>query len=157
MISGRISEEDYLSAQRLHHSRGRIKRIMFLSVLAVVGLLLFWFSFSPYAAILLGMGAGGLLVESWPGAYDWKRRKLYKQQASLKEQFTYSWDADALRVSSESGAASRKWKDYIRHAENERMFLLYHSDIMFEIFPKSWFSSSEQLGDFRDLASRAGT
>jgi hypothetical protein len=36
------------------------------------------------------------------------------------------------------------------------MFLLYHSDVMFEIFPKSWFLSPEQVESFRQLASRVG-
>jgi hypothetical protein len=55
-----------------------------------------------------------------------------------------------------TGQASRPWLDYVKSKEDNQVFLLYHSDVMFEIIPKSWFRSSEQVEAFRRLSSRAG-
>jgi hypothetical protein len=156
MISGRISEQDYLAAQRLHRKRGRKKLVALLAGLSAAGALAMWLHLSPYDVFFFG-AAGALLVDLWPGAYDWKHRKIYKQQASLKQTFSYLWDPDALHASSEGGNATRKWRDYWRFSEDEHLFLLYHTDVMFEIIPKAWFADPDEIQAFRKLASKVGT
>jgi len=51
--------------------------------------------------------------------------------------------------------AKRRWSDYTKLRENEEVLLLYHSDVMFEVFPKAWFNGQAQMDEFRRLASRA--
>ncbi len=41
-----------------------------------------------------------------------------------------------------------KWSDFIKYKEDKGLILLYHSDCLFNIVPKSAFSSSQQLNDF---------
>ncbi|MGY0613458.1 YcxB family protein [Luteimonas sp. A501] len=159
MITAAISSKDYLTALRLHRKRAVTRQLLVLAVLAATGVLVIAVGYMLIGLILIGAGVGGLigeLVQSkliLPG----RAEKIYNQQASLRATYTYSWDNDGLSVSSETGHARRPWSDYIKFLESDQLFLLYHSDIMFEIFPKSWFSRQEQAGEFRALASRVGT
>lgn len=81
--------------------------------------------------------------------------RIHRQQASLHAHYTYSWDDEWLRVSSDHVQAKRRWSDYRKLRENEDLFLLYHSDVMFEVFPKAWFNGQAQMDEFRRRAPLA--
>jgi len=159
MITAAISSKDYLAALRLHRQRAVTRQLLVLGVLAATGVIAIAVGYKLIGLILIGAGVGGLIGELVQSKLILPRRaeKIYNQQASLRATYTYSWDNDGLSVSSETGQARRPWSDYIKFLENDRLLLLYHSDIMFEIFPKSWFSRQEQADEFRTLASRVGT
>ncbi|HEX7634417.1 MAG TPA: YcxB family protein [Noviherbaspirillum sp.] len=107
--------------------------------------------------IALFAGAGAFIGE-YLVAYVYlprKVQKLHTQQKDLAGQFTYSWDAQHIEAQSNTGSARRPWNHYAKVKEDEHVFLLYHSDNMFEMLPKSWFPSSEAINEFRKLALRA--
>jgi hypothetical protein len=85
----------------------------------------------------------------------WKVRRIHRQQKDLAFPFTYTWDSEFLKAQSVGGQSKRKWTNYVRCKENENLFLLYHADNLFEMFPKSWFQDQAQLIEFRSLANRA--
>ncbi len=85
-----------------------------------------------------------------------KVRRLHQQQKDLASPYTYKWDSEFLEAQGVNGQAKREWKNYAKFAENEKLFLLYHADNLFEMFPKSWFKDQTQITEFRSLASRAG-
>ena len=159
MISGAITSQHYLAALRLHRKRAVKRQLLILVVSAVAGVVIVAAGYMLAGLILVGAGVGGLIGEFVQSRFVLPRRaeKIYNQQAALRATYTYSWDKDGVRVSSESVQAKRPWSDYIKTLEDDHLLLLYHSDIMFEIFPKSWFASREQADAFRALASRAGT
>jgi hypothetical protein len=159
MISASISSQNYLAALRLHRQRVVKRQLLVLAALAVAGMIVVVLGYMLIGLILVGAGVGGFIGEFVQSRFTLPRRaeKIYKQQASLRDTYTYSWDKENLSVSSETGQARRPWSDYIKFLENDQLLLLYHSDVMFEIFPKSWFSSKEQVDEFRALASRVGT
>ena len=159
MISAAISSQDYLAALRLHRQRAVKRQALVLAAFALAGVVVVVLGYRMIGLILVGAGVGGLIGGFLQSrlALPRKAGKIYDQQASLRDTYTYSWDKDALSVSSETGQARRPWSNYIKFLENDQLLLLYHSDIMFEIFPKSWFSSKEQVDEFRSLASRIGT
>ena len=159
MITAAISAKDYLAALRLHRKRAVSRQLLVLSVVAAGGLFALVLGYRLIGFILIGAGIGGLIGELVQSRLLLPRRaeKIYDQQASLRATYTYTWDESGLSVSSENGHASRPWSDYVKLLENDQLLLLYHSDIMFEIFPRSWFSSQEQADEFRAAASRVGT
>jgi hypothetical protein len=158
MITAAISSNDYLAALRLHRQRVVTRQLLVLAVLAATGAIAIALGYMLVGFILIGAGVGGLIGELVQSKLILPRRadKIYNQQVSLRATYTYSWDNEVLSVSSETGQARRPWSDYIKFLENDQLFLLYHSDIMFEIFPKSWFSGQVQADEFRALASRVG-
>ncbi len=159
MISVAISSQDYLAALRLHRERLVKRQLLVLAALTFAGLLAIAIGFRFVGIVLIGAGVGGFIGEFVQSQFFLPRkvRRIYSQQASLKASHTYSWDEDSISISSETGYAKRPWSEYIKSLENDHLFLLYHSDIMFEMFPKSSFHSQEQLDGFRALASRVGT
>lgn len=158
MISGAISANDFLSAQRLHRQPMVRRQLIVLAALVLIGLLIVWAGYFFSGIIIFGAGIGGLIGELVLSRFLLPRRhlRIYHQQASLRSHYTYSWDTESISVVSDTGQAKRLWSDYVKRRENDQMFLLYHSDVMFEIFPKSWFLSLEQVEAFRELASQVG-
>ena len=158
MISGAISADEFLAAQRLHLRHVVRRQLTILAIFVIVGLLIVWAGYFSPGIILFGVGAGGFIGQFILSKYSWPRRQLriYNQQASLRSNFVYSWDTEHISVVADTGQAKRHWIDYVKSRENNQVFLLYHSDVMFEIIPKSWFHSSEQVETFRRLSLRAG-
>jgi hypothetical protein len=159
MISGAISSKHYLDALRLHRQKAVKRQLLVLVALAAVGVLVAAAGYRLIGLILIGAGVGGLIGEFIQSRFLLPRKaeKIYNQQAALRANYTYSWDKDGVSVSSATVQAKRPWSDYIKTLENEHLLLLYHSDIMFEIFPKTWFANPEQADEFRVLATRVGT
>ena len=158
MISGTLSEDDYLAAQRLHRRAYVRRQSLVLAALLPIGLIVAWAGYFLPGAALLGAGVGGFIGELFCSRFSIPRRhrRIYRQQVSLRSPYTYSWDSECLSVVSETGQARRPWSDYVRSKENDEVFLLYHSDTMFEVIPKVWFQGREQAEAFRRLASQVG-
>lgn len=159
MISGTLSKADYLDAQRLHRKAFVRRQSLILAAFAVVGLIIVWAGYFLPGAILVGAGVGGAIGELVSSKLLLPRRhaRIFHQQASLRAHFTYSWDDECIYVVAETGQAKRPWRDYVKSKESDQVFLLYHSDVMFEMLPKAWFQSPEQVDAFRRLASQVGT
>ncbi len=163
MISGIISLEDYLAAQRLHQRRPLRRALTLAALLLLVGLPLFVFgtrdSVSLIGGLLVGIGGGGLI--GLASLYRWKvprkLRRLHAQQAVLRHVITYAWDETGLEISWSGGQARRPWTDFIRYRENQQVLLLYHNDMLFDMVPTSWFVDAAQREAFRRLAARVGT
>jgi YcxB-like protein len=157
MITGTISITDYLHAQRLHR-RSIAKWSYIASVAAATcGLVALAAGSRSYGFIALCAGAGVAVGEYVSAHFFLPRRvaKLHAQQKDLAEQFTYSWDAEHISAQSRTGSARRPWANYTKVKEDDHVFLLYHSDNIFEMLPKSWFSNSSAISEFRNLALRS--
>jgi len=157
MITGSISIADYVQAQRLHRKSIAKWSYVASAAIAVCGAVMLAAGSRNYGLIALCGGFGGLIGEYANAKFFLPRRlaKLHAQQKDLAEQFTYSWDAEHISAQSQMGSARRPWAHYIKVKEDGHIFLLYHSDQMFEMFPKSWFSSTGAINEFRKLALRS--
>ncbi len=81
---------------------------------------------------------------------------MYRQLKDLSSPFTYTWNAEFLEAQGKSGHAKREWRNYVKFKEDEKLFLLYHADNIFEMLPKGWFQDQAQVADFRLHAGKAG-
>lgn len=158
MISGTISKADYLNAQRLHRAKMENRYYLASGIAIAVGIAIYLFHNPKLGFILFCAGVGGALGELVMSSVFLPRKvsHLYQQQKDLASPFTYKWDSEFLEAQGVSGQAKRKWDNYAKYKEDKNIFLLYHADNLFEMFPKSWFTDSNQVNDFRKLASRAG-
>ena len=157
MITGSISASDYLNAQRLHRAKS-VRMYYAASVAAiVVGVASFFFFQQKLGFIIGSAGVGGVIGELVMSIsyIPWKTRRLYRQQKDLSSPFVYTWNSEYLEARGFSGQSKRQWADYLMCKENESIFLLYHCDLIFEMFPKAWFKDQDQLAEFRNFAHRS--
>lgn len=152
-VTGTVSFEDHLHAQRVHRSGKAAWLQAVCAVAALLGGIVLWRMPGQglLGAMLLGGGLGGVVGELATSRLylPWKVQRLHRQQKALADTFIYSWDESALHAASPHGQATRPWAHYVKVKEGERIFLLYHADHMFEMLPKRWFSEAGQLEAFR--------
>jgi hypothetical protein len=154
MVIAKLEEQDYLSAQALH--RRWTKRKAMIALLALVGAgilsaILWYLGIWVVAGGLIGGLVGGAIGDSIVryGYMPWKTKRVFRQQKSLQHEFVLSWTADGVHTKNAKGEYSSAWSDFVGWRENDRLFLLYISDIMFYMIPKRAFSSELLLGEFR--------
>ncbi|WP_295974907.1 YcxB family protein [uncultured Xanthomonas sp.] len=164
-ISGNITLEDYLIAQRLHQRRAVRRVLVAMAALLLSGLTLFAFArhgsgMAMLGIVLAGAGGGGLIGQTIQSAWTMPRkvRRLYAQQAALRHRLTYRWDEAGLEVTWADGHVRRSWRDYVRCRENPQVLMLYQNDILFDLVPTSWFADAAQREAFRQVvAAQVGT
>lgn len=166
-----LEESDYLAAQALH------------SKLSRNWVVAFWLAMLPLAAVtvwvlvygrdnlsngevagLVGGTLGGLIGGVVGGLgvryffVPWKHKRVFRQQTSLHLPFRFSWSEEEILSENERGSIKTKWSEIVKWKEDDRLFLLYISDVMFLIFPKRAFADQRELSQFRHaLNSRAVT
>jgi hypothetical protein len=160
MISGSITLEDYLAAQRLHQRRSLRRVLLAMAVLLLLGLAVFAFAKRGSGVDIVGVmlaaaGGGGLIGQTIQSAWTMPRkvRRLYAQQAALRHRFTYRWDEAGLEITWADGRVRRPWRDYVRYRDSPQLLMLYHNDILFDLLPTSWFADAAQRDAFRQLAA----
>jgi hypothetical protein len=158
MITGSISTSDYLDALRLHRGKSVCWCYAASGIAVAVGVALYFFYQREPGLIVGAGGIGGAIGELVMSSLYLPRkvRRIHLQQKDLAFPFTYTWNSEFLEAKCVSGQSKRRWSDYAKFKENEKLFLLYHSDLLFEMFPKGWFQDQTQIAEFRALAHRAG-
>jgi hypothetical protein len=154
MITSTISASDYLDAQRLHRAQALRWFSVFCCVLVGLGVALFFLHLPQPGVISVCVGIGFLITELiFSSLYlPWKTHRLHAQQKDLAAEFTYTWDSEFLEGRSANGHSKRRWRDYVKFKENEKIFLIYHADNLFEVFPKKWFRDLAHMNEFRRFA-----
>jgi hypothetical protein len=71
-------------------------------------------------------------------------RKIFEQQKELSEPFIIEIGEDIIKVSSASGYSERPISDFHKWKENKSLFLIYQSDVLFNIIPKRFLTNPEQ-------------
>jgi hypothetical protein len=154
MVTGIITASDYLAAQYLHR-RQTVKALYTFSI-ALIAVGAVWLCITPnLIAFAITCGAvGGLVGELIVSTAILPRRalRIHHQRKEFSSPTTYSWDNEFLITSSRDGHAKKRWKDYLRLREDDGMLLLYHSDDLFQMVPKRWFSNADDLMKFTELA-----
>jgi hypothetical protein len=150
-----ITEQDYLRAQWLHHN---LNAWRIGGVIVLVSLIA---AFAHVAAnVSVSVSAGGAI-----GYMAWyllsyfvilrsRCEKLYGQQRTLHIPTEVVWSNETIEFINANSSSVLKWSDYVRHKENDKLFLLYQSDALFNMIPKSAFVSPEHLKDFSSNLDR---
>jgi hypothetical protein len=159
LITATLSADDYIAGHRLFYRRVRKGMYIAAIVLLVIGLVVVYLDPKTWWGPMLTMGGVGGVVGNW---YEDrfrlpdKVRALYGQFKGLSEPLTVTWDSEYVEGKNAEGSGRRKWRDFVRMREDEHVFLLYVTDHLWHVYPKRWFSSPDQIADFRRFASNAG-
>lgn len=135
--------------------------------LAVVGIILvalfcwvLWYAFfgsrpfEPWWMRWLMLAIAAYFVVLFAIWIPYKVRRTYRQRKDLQRPCTYLPSDSGLGAETEGAQGVKPWADYLKWKEGRSSFLLYMSDHMFQIVPKHFFSSAEELDAFRNLVKR---
>jgi hypothetical protein len=153
-----LDADDYAAAQALH-TRWTARRTLF-SLAAIVGgivlvLLSHHWTIVAGCALIGGAVSGAITFETLRRFLIPRRaRRLFAQQKNLRRPTVFHWDDHGLSWTSVQSSGTTPWTDYLKWRENEHMFLLYHSDLMFQMLPKRAFRDAELLKSFATVVHR---
>lgn len=156
MATVNITAEDYLSAQMLHTQLTWKQAIWFSAIILLALAAYFWFPNGSSRYIVVGGLVGGVI--GGLGArliirylvLPFRSKKLYAQQKGIHGDIEYTWDDHALTIKTPRAQGAIPWADYVKWRENDRLFLLYQNDILFNMILKRMFVDAAELQAFRD-------
>ena len=150
MITGRVTVAEYITVHQLARRRLMLTLNVILALTVLVGSLLLLTASRKLAFIIVLGGLGGFIGEFVQGRIylPFRCRQLYSQLKGRTD-LTYSWNSEILILESNHGNAERPWSDFRKAKENDKVFLLYYHDALFEIVSKRWFKTPEQIDSFR--------
>jgi 4-amino-4-deoxy-L-arabinose transferase-like glycosyltransferase len=162
-ISYRITREDFIDAQKLHRSKGptAFVRAIRLGAKVLVGsaflILIISAAVTRDRGLWSNMARVIVLLVVWSLAmWVWvplSWRRSYAKDRRLEHEFAASNSEDGIHLQSPDFGANLKWALYLRFLESDRIFLLYQTNRMFNLFPKAAFAPGE-IDEFRQLVRR---
>ena len=158
-LDGQLLWSDYLRSQYLH-----LRPRLWLAVVGAVLLVLFaWASYVTIADWIDDIGswvppaicAGVLLyfVLYFGVIIPISAYRIFRQQKSLNLPFSIEASSEAFCSFNETGTIAMPWSHFVKWKESGKLFLLYHSDVLFNLVPKRFFQSDAQLNEFRSYLS----
>jgi hypothetical protein len=157
-IHVQLDVEDYRSAQLLHSRWTRKRVLVFLGVMLLGALLM---ALLREWSLIAGGGLLGGALGGIVGAETVRRfvlpsrsRRVFAQQKNLQRPVTIDWDSEELRWNSAGGSGRTCWIDFVKWRRNDRVLLLYHSDVLFQLLPMRAFASQEQWSSFEAELAR---
>ena len=155
-IKGQLQWTDYLQSQLLHMRAGRLVTILLYYALFMVAL----GAVASIFLVLVGLVQVDVIFPPLLvlGAVLFYRyyflprqvKKIFFQQKDLSAPFELEINAEGLKASNEFGSSLRPWSHFIRWKENNELFLLYHSDVMYSIVPKRFLTDPGQIETIRN-------
>lgn len=150
MISGQISEHEYIVAHRLHRKPIARAIAVTTAAIAISGFVLLFAASEKWGFRLIFAGIGGFIGETIQNRFFLTRklRRLYSQIRNRTD-VTYAWNHERLMLTSPRGHAERPWREFFKARENDEVILLYYNDAMYEILAKRWFLDRSDLASFK--------
>jgi hypothetical protein len=74
----------------------------------------------------------------------WKAKQHFRQAASFRDEIALRWDAEWFHLKGERGSIDFMWSDFHRWSEDDKLLMLYHSDLLFNIVPKAALSGGQR-------------
>jgi hypothetical protein len=161
-INGQLKWTDYLNSQLLHLRPTTFMRVVYYSMYAVVllafggiiyqfvtGQLEFSFSYLlPFLFIIA-------IVPLYRYVFlPMQTRKIFAQQKALNSPFEIEFDETEMTVSNEFGNHRMPWGNFAKWKEDSELLMLYHSDVMYNIIPKRFFSDPQQIEIIRSFLEK---
>jgi len=157
-FSGQLTSDDYLDANKLHMRKRGWKRVLWIVfwVLLGVGALLSAdiamqdrnAGLPPLLLILLIAGVQLFLRLFYVPR---RVRRVYSQQPNLQLPFESVCTDSGIESSNANSTNRLPWNHLTRWKEGPALFVVYQSDLIFNIVPKRCFAEPEQVDGFRSL------
>ena len=149
-----ITADDYINALRLRMRRYWLcnKRVkLFVAAVIVACVLAFTLSgLHSIAGSLAGgaiiglVGIGVWLLLGYVFFLPRQARKIYAQQKSMQYPVRASWDSEAFSAATEIATNSTPWTDYHGWSADEKIILLMHSLLLFQMVPRRALSPEQE-------------
>lgn len=155
MIKAKLEEADYLHAHYLNY-RWTTKKTIWVFGSTIVSSVfsgLLWHFGPKLLAVAVVFPLLGALIGDSVSRYiyvPWKARRVFRQQKSLRREFTLAWSEQGVYSKDSNGEYSSSWGDFLDWKESDQLFLVYISDINFYMIPKRAFADKAGLEDFRN-------
>jgi hypothetical protein len=154
-----ISEEDYLTAQKLamRHLRPGQNRLMYQWMPAFGLILLGWILYTGFTQGFSTSLAPGLIVPIFLVSLLFTRnqtlRKAYAKAANMHGKLALDVNDDGLHFQGATFNSHVTWEHYSSFCEDQASFLFFQSNSIFNIVPKRQLSA-EQAAALRELLRR---
>ena len=155
-IEGQLTEKEHAAAQWLH-LKPRPAILALGVVLVILTLAMLWLSFygsyshQAQTARWAIVAFLGYLLFHWTIVLPMKWRRIYRQQKSLQKPYRLEISEAGISGKTEGMQGTNPWSDYVRWKEGNGVFLLYWSSALFQVIPIRFFSTDEQVDEFRTL------
>jgi hypothetical protein len=158
-LTYRISEQDYMDAQSLYlaNLRPRYRRFVrslmpwvgaFVVIIEVAYIVLV--PERSLALLVIGFLIGFYLLYCGHFAVRRYFRRLYRNNPHYKHGFTADISEDGIHIVTATDDSQSKWGSFVRFLESDKIFMLFHSEWIFIVFPKRAFAPGE-VEQFREL------
>jgi hypothetical protein len=77
-------------------------------------------------------------------------RKSYAAQKTLRYETMVVWTEDNVTLTNEQGGVTIPWSDFLKWADNDRVFLLFQGPRLFNMLPKRALTAA-QIDDLRAI------
>jgi uncharacterized membrane protein YbhN (UPF0104 family) len=158
-IEGQITAQDYVRAQYLHLRPrplfGYLEVGLLLFSVLIVGFGIFTFvrdGENPTWWLVL-LAVGGYLAAYFLWYLPWQTRRRYAQHKALQSPFRIRVDEEGVFAENEYGQALLPWSFFLKWKEGRHLFLIYHTDGLFQMIPKRSIKSESDIEALRALLS----
>ncbi len=145
-LNYRITQDDFIAAQRAHQQRNRSGRLQF-----KIGMFLFgWFLFLALFSVVftprvwLNYTLPLLLAASYLYLYYFAHRIAYRRNAGVFGDIRVDISDEGVHVVTSNSESTVPWARYGRWIESNKVFLLYMGERTFNIIPKRVLSPEQQ-------------
>lgn len=134
-----VSKGDFLAAQRLHRrSVSRLSMILTIAIiLAVFVYVDFWRDYSAWQSVwAAGSGLLGMsVIIAWQAvSFRRKSNRIYDQWKRTFSNVECKWDERGFSI---ENLNSIPWNEVVMTREDDRVYLIYNTDVSFLILPKN--------------------
>lgn len=120
-------------------------------VLALLSLLNIWQAESNSTYQLL-FGIFAIII--LPLSVFWSARKHFHSNARIRETIKYEFTPQTMRVNGDSFQSELEWHKTYKVWEMQDWFLIYQSNLVFNMIPKRFFTTN-QLIEFKELLKKS--
>jgi YcxB-like protein len=156
-LNYRISEADFIEAQKAvcnaRTSRKVLRLVALIDAIGIITIVVFAGFFrdiglltNTWQAVLIG----ALLVLWVFIGPTITGKRMYRRDQRLKGEFSADFTDEGVAIETGSSEGTVKWSGFTQFRETRNLMILHHTDYLFNIFPKRFFTE-EQLDFVRNL------
>lgn len=158
-IAGTFTTDDVAYASWVHLRPRRSLGVLGVVVmlLALVAVYLAFFGRPPESpgwSRWILVAALSCLVLMFGFGIPYISRRTYRQRKDLQRPCSFSPSDSGLCFSTEGASGIKPWTDYLKWKEGRDIFLLYLSDNLYQMIPKRFFESEDDLKAFREVIGK---
>ena len=99
------------------------------------------------------LGSAGYLALHYCVYLPYRIKRTFRLRKDVQRPISFDISESALLIRTETGQESKPWTDFYRWKEDQRVFLLYISDVAHIVIPKRFFHKSSDIDTFRSYVT----